>query len=356
MYDKDKIKNDLSIEEVADIVAELGGEPVNKGDHLICKTICHNGEGNGSHKLYYYDNTKLFRCFTGCAKDTFDIFELVSKIKSISLYESIKLVATFFGLNEDRSVLLSSQLADWKIFDKYLKDKEADFHKKSELKVWDDSILQQLPRFKILPWLREGITQQVMNQYDICYDPVNQGIVIPHYDINNHLIGIRERTLIVENEETGKYKPAILNGVMYNHPLGFNLYSLNKSKEAIAALHKAILFESEKSTLLYASYFGLENNISVACCGSNFTQYQFNLLQSLGVTEIIVGFDRQYKEIGDDEWKIWTKKLTQIHDKYGAYVQISYLFDKGYRLGYKQSPIDLGKDLFLQLYQERIKI
>ena len=38
-----------------------------------------------SHKLYYYDNTKLFKCYTGgCSadgSDAFDIFELTRKVK-----------------------------------------------------------------------------------------------------------------------------------------------------------------------------------------------------------------------------------------------------------------------------------
>ena len=46
-----------------------------------------------------------------------------------------------------------------------------------------------------------------MNKRGICYDPLNMGIVIPHYDIDNNLIGIRERTLIKEEEVFGKYKP-----------------------------------------------------------------------------------------------------------------------------------------------------
>ena len=32
---------------------------------------------------------------------------------------------------------------------------------------------------------------------------------------------------------------------MYNHPLGFNLYNLNNSKEAIKAIKKVIVFEGE---------------------------------------------------------------------------------------------------------------
>ena len=128
-----------------------------------------------------------------------------------------------------------------------------------------------------------------------------------------------------------------LNGQMYNHPLSFNLYNLNNSKDNIKALKKVIIFEGEKSSLLYASYFGEENDISVAVCGSSLITYQVKLLLSLGVEEIIIAFDKQFQEIGDDEWKRWTKKLTDIHTKYGAYAQISYMFDKNISL-----PLSIG--------------
>ena len=154
----------------------------------------------------------------------------------------------------------------------------------------------------------------------------------------------------------GKYRPAYLKGKMYNHPLGFSLYNLNNSKKAISQFQKAIVFEGEKSTLLYASYFGKENDISVACCGSNLIRQQVKLLLSLGVKEIIVAFDKQFQEIGDKEWQKWTIKLNTIYNKYGAYVNISYLFDKNNLLKYKSSPIDEGKEKFIQLFKERIRI
>ena len=143
---------------------------------------------------------------------------------------------------------------------------------------------------------------------------------------------------------------------MYNHPLGFNLYNLNYSKDNIKLLQKAIVFEGEKSPLLYASYFGEENDISVACCGSSLISYQVHLLLSLGVKEIIIAMDKQFQEIGDDEWIRLTNKLKSIHNKYGAYVQISYLFDKGKILDYKDSPIDKGPEIFMQLFKERIML
>lgn len=213
-----------------------------------------------------------------------------------------------------------------------------------------------MPHPRIIPWESEGISQEVMKVRGICYNPASQGIVIPHYNENNELIGIRERTLIKENEINGKYKPAIINRQMYNHPLGFNLYNLNNSQNNIRDIKKAIIFEGEKSCLLYASYFGLDNDISVAVCGSSLGNYQMNLLTSLNVEEVIIAFDKQFQEIGDSEWTRWTKKLNEINKKYGKIVQISFIFDKWGLLDYKDSPIDKGKEIFLNLFKKRVTI
>ena len=51
----------------------------------------------------------------------------------------------------------------------------------------------------------------------------------------------------------------------------------------------------EKSCLKYASYFGEDSDISVACCGSNIINYQIKLLLSLDVKEIIIAFDKQFE-------------------------------------------------------------
>ena len=143
---------------------------------------------------------------------------------------------------------------------------------------------------------------------------------------------------------------------MYNHPLGFNLYNLNNSKRFIQNFGRCFVFESEKSCLKYASYFGLNNDISVAICGSALNNYQVSLLLTLGVKEIIIALDKQYKQVGDEEWKRWTQKFYQIHNKFGKEVQISYMFDFDTYLDYKDSPIDKGKDIFLKLYKNRVVI
>ena len=354
----ENIKNSLSLEQVQDLLYSLGGNPIVKGEMIMAQTICHAGH---SHKLYYYNNTKLFRCYTNCG-DAFDIFDLILKVKKTDgidwvLPQAVNFIVNFYGLaiQTENSFFSNEELDDWKVLNKYEHSSSQEKEEKIvEFKYFEDKILKFLPKPRIMPWLKEGITQEAMDNCGICYNPVSQGIVIPHYNIDGRLIGIRERTLIKENESNGKYKPAILNYQMYNHPLGFNLYNLNNSKDNIKQIKKVFIFEGEKSCLLYQSYFGVENDLSVAVCGSSLISYQVQLLLSLGVEEIIIAFDKQFKEIGDDEWKAWTKKLKDLHKKYGTQIQMSFMFDKWGLLGYKDSPIDCGKEKFLELFERRI--
>lgn len=356
----ENIKNSLTIEQIKELLYALGGDPILKGDIIIARTICHGGQ---SHKLYYYDNTKLFRCYTECS-DIFDIYDFIIKNKKLegidfTLFQAIQFVITFFNLaiSNENFVYSNEEVGDWQILNKYEQNSSQEKQEKIiEFKFYDDKILKYLPRPKIPMWLKEGISQEAMDNCGIAFDPISWGIVIPHYNIDGKLIGIRERTLIKEEEENGKYKPAILNYQMYNHPLGFNLYNLNNSKDNIRKIKKAIIFEGEKNCLLYQSYFGIDNDISVAVCGSNLTNYQIQLLKSLDVEEIVIAFDKQFKEIGDKEWKGWVKKLTDINKKYSSIIQISFMFDKWNLLGYKDAPIDCGPEIFTQLFERRVML
>ena len=364
-YDKDLIKSELTLEQIQDLLFEWNGEPERRGNIIVSKTICHCGQ---SHKLYYYPNTTLFKCYTDCS-ETFDIYQLTQKVMSReqpkpredsdwNLPEAIDYIARRFGYspNNYQQETQSEILDDLKLFDKYDRIKDINITSQEvELKEYDNSILKNLPRPVIVPWLEEGITKEIMKEANICYDPKNQGIVIPHYDINNRLIGIRERTLIKEQaEKYGKYMPAKIGQQMYNHPLSFSVYNLNNSKENIKKIKKAIIFESEKSCLKYRSFFGKENDISGGVCGSNLINYQFWLIHSLGAEEIIIGFDRQYKEIGDEEYYRWIKKLKGIAKKYSIYCNITFLFDTKNLLEYKDAPTDKGAEVFLQLFKERL--
>ena len=363
-FNKDDIKNSLTVEQIGEVLADLGAVNFNiHQDMIISETLCHNLPGEGSMKLFYYDNTKLFRCYTDCG-EYFDVFQLVVKAHMVqydeewSLPKAVSYVGRMFGFEEEfEDEFENLKLEDWKIIKRY-KDTHSKLDKQNkviELGIKDDSILKNLPKPRVLGWEQEGIKKEVMDSYGICYYPVDCQVIIPHRDEEGNLIGIRGRSMIQEEAERfGKYRPATIAGTMYNHPLGFALYGLDRTKENIKAIKKAVVFESEKSVLMYESYFGRENNIAVAVCGSSFTIHHFKLLMELGVQEIILAFDRQFQEIGDKEFKRHVKHLQSLADKYKNYVNISCIFDKKMITPYKASPIDCGRDVYLKLFKERI--
>lgn len=359
-YNKDELKQQLEVEQIYDLLEMWGGEPEYTDKGIVAHTICHNPIGRGSRKLYYYDSTHLFVCYSNCG--TFDIFDLCIKVKKIQdgadweLYDAMAFIADYFGFSgvEAEEHQDNNREADWKVFKRHDFNREIE-RPRIQLPEYDASILTRLPQPRILSWEKEGITKEVCAANLISYYAGGEQIVIPHFDINNRLVGIRGRALSDEEAERfGKYRPLRIGKILYSHPLSMNLYNLNKSKENIRKAKAAIVFESEKSCMKLQALYGHDNDISVAVCGSAVSSYHIALLQELGVTEIIIAFDRQFVEIGDDEFKRLKNKLIHINKRYGAKVRISAIFDKNMILPYKDAPIDQGAQIFEKLLNERI--
>lgn len=358
MFDKDTLKNSLSTDDVYRLVDALGGEPRTQSFGLICATICHNAPGEGSHKLYYYDNTKLFRCYTDCG-DTFDIYELVMRALNqqkgieLKLYQSFTFVANFFGYSYIQEKEEKDNPKDKEVFERYKAAQPILPSQKIDLPIYNPRVLKSLVYPRIIPWEKDGIAPKIIKEAKIGYYPVGEQITIPHFDKDGRFVGLRGRALITtEADNYGKYRPIKIDNILYTHPLGLNLYNLNHSKDNIAQFKKAIVFESEKSTLLYRTYF--DYDISVACCGSSLSAAQIKLLMDCGAQEIIIAFDRQFKAISDNEFLKLKKHLLSIHKKYNSLVKITFIFDKKMITSYKAAPIDEGKEKFLTLFNERI--
>lgn len=363
-YDKSKIKESISLEQVFDLLNDLGADPIYVPTGIICRTICHHhpNDSGVSRKLYYYSENNMFYCYSSCG--SFDIFQLIIEVAKIQwkremdLNEAVRWVANRFSLAGDEvQDELSELLEDWKLFDNYDRISEIEVKDYSvSLKEYDKSVLDRMNYdIEITPWLQEGISQEVMDKAQIGYYPGADMITIPHFDPDGRFVGLRGRALAYDEvEKYGKYRPIRVMNQMYNHPLGMNLYGLNWNKENIRALGKAILLESEKSVLKYASYFGWENNIAVACCGSNISVQQMTMLIEAGAKEVVIALDRQFQKIGDAEFRKLTANLTRIHERYKNDVLVSFIFDKRMITKYKNAPIDEGKEKFLTLFKERV--
>jgi hypothetical protein len=359
-YDKFEVKEALQIEEVAQILDTIGAEPEVFPGYIVAKTVCHHRHDpdEASRKLYYYDNSKLFKCYSDSC-GVFDVFELLEKTLDLDLNAAVSYVVNFCNLQWRVNEVDDNVAEDWKVLERYKQLVNAKVVQDDVvLQEYDESILKHFPRPEIPEWEAEGIPKDVCDYFGICYNPLTGGIVIPHRDVNGRLIGIRERTLVKDNEVYGKYRPSTINGKLYNSPLSLALYGLDKTKENIARAKTAILVEGEKSVLKAAgSILGTANNIAVAVCGSSVSKYQIHLLLELGVREVVVAFDADYRNVGDEDYWTVVDKLKKINQKFSSRVNVSFMFDRtGRRLGYKQSPFDCGRNTFMELWKDRIAL
>ena len=76
IFDKQEIRDSLSDEQIFELLQDWGGEPEYASTGIVSRTICHHKlNEEASRKLYYYSNTGLFRCYTGCEEPVFSIIQ-----------------------------------------------------------------------------------------------------------------------------------------------------------------------------------------------------------------------------------------------------------------------------------------
>ena len=339
----------ITISQVEQMLYKLGANTViNKGDYLITNTICHHIDSSeASMKLYYYQNTHSFYCYT---EDGFMTF-----IQFLQKYWSLR------GVDKPFYSILSDIMNDSGIeeegfeFFHYEKQKKYLKRKLIELPEYPAGVLDTFSKTYCEEWLREGITPKTMDKFNIRYSIRQNKIIIPHYDVAGRLVGIRGRALNPEEASQGKYRPVYVEGKQYNHPLSLNLYGLNWTKEDINYYETVIIFEAEKSVMLMDSYFPKNN--SVAVCGSNLNKNQLLiLLHNCKVKNVILAFDKEYQKIGTPECEKYLNKIRAIGEKYSKYYQFYYIADREGLLAHKDSPIDKGPEIFQRLMEKKVVI
>jgi DNA primase len=184
----------------------------------------------------------------------------------------------------------------------------------------------------------------------------DERIILPHYDLNNRLVGIRGRAMKEEDIEAGKkYMPVVVENQLYNHPTMYNLYGLHKTKEAIKRLKKVAIFEGEKSIYKCEDYYG-DNNFSCATCSSTITNFHRDILLSLGIEEVIICYDTLKLDATEKEIEDYQKKLLKLANKFTPYVRTYIVYDDFGLLPEKSSPVDKGKEVLEELMKCKYEI
>ena len=349
--DKNALKDGMTPRQVLEFLTGLGvqGSWVDESK-LVFETACHNHLGEGKHKLYYYDNTKLFYCYTGCGR--FDIFELLNKMNVIKSHEELSLdEAVDLYVKSQSFIALGSSDRTNAQEDLNLEYTKPVFH------YYDKQEFLNLPRVIVSDWEREGISAQTQHKYNVRFNYSQTSIAFPHLDENYNLLGIRQRILNPEMiERSGKYRPLERKGIMYSSPLSFYLFGLAFNKFNIEREKKAIVFEGEKSCLKLDDLLGERNNIGTSSSGMHFSRHQYESLKEHGVKEIIFAYDRQFEDTNSMEFIKCFEVYKTIYERFGKNkdgIKLSFIFDENKLTGYKDAPVDCGFDIFNTLYHSK---
>ena len=348
--DYDEIISNLDIDAVVSMMEKLGADRwVDKGTHIIFPTICHNEDASeASMKLYFYKDTKLFVCYTHDGNmSIFKFLKNYYEARGVDYdwYNDIYLAVRDCGSFRRNEGFVVEKYKS--VRDRYSRRKEM------VLPEYSPNVLDCFVRKHPVEWLEDGISEEAMDKFNISYSIAHNKIIIPHYDADNRLIGIRGRALNEwEIENVGKYTPLKMEEVWYKHPLSMNLYGLNVNKENISRTGICFIAEGEKSVLQAESFS--YPNCTVATCGSaGINKYQLNMLLKIpNLQEIVLCYDREEKP-GEEKY---FNKLYENCKKYSHYVDMSFIYSRNGEIELKQSPFDKGEQTFFELLKRRVRV
>ena len=378
MIKTDELLKSVTTDVVINIMQENGSpvyyRTIDRGSGQEClwfRTICHGGD---SHKLCYFTESKDFYCYTSCGRMPF--FDFIKRLRNAKDSEFYSKVITYVA--QKVGIKLRKERQGF--------DKDNDSVKETKMEISEmESILEDRERRKnrieheittffnpvilnffednvyYTGWVEDGISDHTMKKFGIRWWEPEKHIIIPHFNIDGKLVGIRRRSLKPEDSKR-KYMPEYLNGVLYDHPLGLNLYGLYENKEAIKRNKRAIIVEGEKSVLLSDTFYG-KDSCTVATCGFNVSEWQLKMLLKLNVEEIYLGFDKDYDMSKEEKYKknelVWKnylrykERLYTLGQRMSPFCKVFLLRDMDNILGIKDSPFDRGKEIFEELMRKK---
>lgn len=363
-------------------------------DCIKVLTLCHNGT---HHNAAFDPETHKITCFSECNTTTMIHTWVCKVLGTTNPNEGREFIEKWIDEAEiDLSDVIPGASGGTKTYHVFDPDKKVDMVKGIDPKILADlysqfdTTTETLSRLKWhLPKAQggDGIPLQQLIDFNVAYYPKRGTIILPHHNINGEIVGLYERSFAptkdemekifqygkhewIDNKEIwkaihyapkSKYMPLwkekeyrdknIEKDYTWSFPNSCNLYGLHKAKEAIRESRKAIIFEGAKSVMLAHAY-GYPFAVASHTFGAH--ENHISMLIHAGAKEIILAFDRQYKEPAGKEWDTYEKRTQGLADRVGRFVKVSRICDRdGAFLGYKDAPIDNGKAAFETLFASR---
>lgn len=353
----------MTLDDYEIIMRRLGANK--RGDRY--NTICHNINGGG-YNLAFNKETRSFCCFSECSC-SYSLLSLIKKRRELlgepcSTYQSLKWLCNELGIEfnfKEEVKQVNTNIYKWQnSLLKYTKNK----NKNIELRVYNKKILNYFPKIYHTDWIDYGISEEVLDKYNIGWYNYKQQITIPCYRQNGDLIGIRVRNMNPEIDI--KYIPLqLLDGTEFNFPTNEVFYGENFNWTNVQRTKSVILVESEKTVMKYESWYGAKNNICLGLYGSVLSNAKLKKLLSWNCETFYICLDSDFESIeySNNDGKItsyekFEKKVMNIYNKLKPYAKSIYVIynNLGFENCYKYSITDYTREQFEKIWNNKEKI
>lgn len=312
------------------------------------RTYCHHHNGDGNYKLYAYfddDESVHLYCYSSCG--SMDLVGFIMRYKDCNYHTAQNEIDMIVGRRHKVGFVAQELYNPAKQLEKRHENKSS-----ADIKRLSAEILSSYSNYAYEGWVNEGISAETQAKFGIRFSIPDNKVIIPQVDKDGELIGVRGRSLDQYEVETyGKYRPVTFRGQTLSFPTSLNWYGLYQNKEIIMKTKQAIIFESEKSVMQLDTMMDGHGN-GLALSGSSISNWQIRELMKLDINEVVIALDKDYKD--QNGYNLHANMIVKMFQKLLIRFNVSVMFDDvDGVLGYKDSPTDRGKDVFLKLMRER---
>ena len=348
MLDIQAIKSAITDDGIIALMDSMGIPLVSaNSQYMVFPSACHHSDWeHHKNKLYYYVQSQRWHCYS-CSGD-WDTIGLVQHLRKCTFNQAVDYICSTLGIAATK-VVQDDMRDPWqRDLRRWLPN--ADIDEPAELTAYDPAILAAFDHLYPTEWLEYGITRDSMDKFGIGWYARQACISIPVVQ-NGQLVGVRGRYTRPQDIAKGKYRPiAMLDGNVLKFPSSGCLYGYDQNKAAIEKSRKVLLFESEKS-ILKADSWHIHNALAVF--GSNISKRQIEMLLELGVNDVVLAFDSDYRQVGDDDFRFFVAKMRKLAGKLRGYFNVSIIYNNQGYDAYKCNIMDLPYGQAMTLYERR---
>ena len=354
--DVKKLKKSLSLAHHKQIMQALGIPSYSENSTQI---VYYTGDKNvdpykGSPKLYFYKDTSIYVGMT--AGRSYDIISLTQTRLSLlkqpcSFLDACQFILDTTNINPDsiNRVKKEGHVYDWSNLERFIRVRKYG----NQLSEYNRNIIDTLPPLYPQAWIDEGISEETMEKYQIRYYERCNQTVIPCFDDEARLVGVRVRNWDKDKVEQAKYMPLVtLDGQCYKFNTNQVFYGINYNKPEIERTGKVIIVESEKAVMKLDTYMG-RHNIALGMYGSNLGIQRRNQLLKMGVNTVSYVVDNDF--IGQDDafFEQWREKIQHFIKLWDGFCRVEIVWDNLGLLGPKENATDRTKEVWEQLWENR---